>query len=68
MLVDHTPAEMAALHQLAAKDIVLSKTTKELNAFIKSNRELRNERNSLAYQVCVQHDLIDRREAQYAEC
>jgi uncharacterized coiled-coil protein SlyX len=67
MLVDHTPDEMAALRKLAATDIVLSKTTKELNAFIKSNRELRNEKNSLEYQVRVQHDLIDRRDAQYAE-
>jgi hypothetical protein len=67
MLVDHTPDEMAALHKLAATDIVLSKTSKELNAFIKSNRELRDERNSLLYQVRVQQDRIDHGEAQYAE-
>jgi hypothetical protein len=61
VLIDHTPLEMALIHELAATKVVLGKSNKELsnNAFIKLNCDVRAaEQNSFEYQVYLQHDLI----------
>jgi hypothetical protein len=60
VLIDHTPLEMALIHELAATKVVLGKSNKELNnPFIKLNCDVRAaEQNSFEYQVHLQHDLI----------